>query len=203
MLGPGGRRISLQDIEGQSDPFYAECRAYGRIASRPRKYPIAIACHGFIGIPALQESSFAQKFDITDWNRPEEELSLPPTKQQPLRALVKDLVEVDPEITEELVMSMRRELKALNSLKVYVMDVRWDNYKGGHLADFNSSWTEPHYEYRKDFNSEKDMMMTRGIDLVAFGEMVREEFGMDLSVTGEPNQDFIARLRSQQKKRED
>ncbi len=203
MLGPEGRRIPSQDIEGQSDPFYAECRAYGRIASKPRKRPIAIACHGFIGIPTSQESFFAQTFDITDWSRPGEELSLPPTKQQPLRALVKELIEVDHEITEKLVMSMRRELKALNSLKAYVMDVRWDNYKGGHLVDFSLPWTEPHYEYRKGFNSEEDMMMTRSIDLAAFGKMVREEFSMDLSVKRKPNQDFIARLRSQQKKNED
>ncbi|KAF2179630.1 hypothetical protein K469DRAFT_693878 [Zopfia rhizophila CBS 207.26] len=88
-LDPAGRsQVSREDIEGQKDPFYAECRAYRRIASKPRKRPIAIACHGFISIPAKQESFFARKFNITDWNRPEEELSLPPAKRQPLRALV-------------------------------------------------------------------------------------------------------------------
>ncbi|KAK5283005.1 hypothetical protein LTR40_002445 [Exophiala xenobiotica] len=76
-LDPAGRsRVSKDDIEGQTDPFDAECRA--------------------------KNPSFAKKFNITEWNRPEEELSSPPTKRQPLRALVKDLVETDPEITEKL-----------------------------------------------------------------------------------------------------
>ena len=196
MLDPAGRsRVSQEDIEGQKDPFYAECRAYQRIASKPRKRPVAIACHGFISIPAKQESFFAQKFNITDWNRPEEELSMPPAKRQPLRALVKDLVETDPEITEKLISSMRRELKALNSLRIYVMDVRWGNYKGGHLVDFSSAWTEPHFEFRKDVNSEDDIKINRQIDLAAFEKMVKEELGMGVSVRTEPNPDFTARLR--------
>ena len=199
-LDPAGRsRVSREDIEGQKDPFYAECRAYRRIASKPRKRPIAIACHGFVSIPAKQESFFARKFNITDWNRPEEELSLPPAKRQPLRALVKDLVETDPEITEKLITSIRRELKALNSLRIYVMDIKWSNYKGGHLVDFSSAWTEPHFEFRKDVNSEEDININRQIDLAAFDKMVKEELGMDVSVRTEPNPDFIARLRLRRK----
>ncbi|KAF2175811.1 hypothetical protein K469DRAFT_763366 [Zopfia rhizophila CBS 207.26] len=198
----GRSQVSREDIKGQKDPFYAECRAYRRIASKPRKRPIAIACHGFISIPVKQEFFFARKFNITDWNRPEEELFLPPVKRQPLRALVKDLVETGLEITEKLIVSIRRELKALNSLRIYVMDVRWSNYKGGHLVDFSSAWTEPHFEFRKDVNSEKDIKINRQIDLAAFDKMVKEELGMDVSVRTEPNPDLIARLRLR-RKRED
>ena len=199
-LDPASRsRVSQEDIEGQKDPFYAECRAYRRITSKPRKRPIAIACHGFISIPAKQESFFAQNFNITDWNRPEEELSLPPAKQRPLRALVKDLVETDPEITARLIASMRRELKALNSLGIYVMDVRWSNYKGAHLVDFSSAWTEPHFEFRKDVNSQEDITISRQIDLAAFDRMVKEELGMDVWLRTEPNLNLVARLRPRRK----
>jgi hypothetical protein len=194
MLDPASRsRVALEDIEGQKDPFYAECRAYRRIASKPRKRPIAVACHGFISIPAKQEPMFAQKFSVTEWNRPEEELSLPPEKRQPFRALVKDLVETDPEITDKLIASMRRELKALNSLRIYVMDVRWSNYKGGHLVDFSSAWTEPHFEFREDVNSEKDIRINRQIDLEAFNKMVKEELGMEVSEPKKPTWDLRPR----------
>jgi hypothetical protein len=200
MLGPSGRsRVSQGDVEGQKDPFYAECRAYSRIASKPRKRPISIACHGFISISAEQESFFAKNFNVKDWDRPEEEY-LSSGKRQPFRALVKDLVEVDPMITPKLITSMRRELKSLNSLRIYVMDVRWSNYKGGHLVDFSSAWTVPHLEFRKDVNTEHDIKLHKEIDMAAFEVMVEEELGMDLPMKSEPNPDFIGRLRPRRKK---
>lgn len=179
MLDPAGRsRVSQEDIEGQTNPFNAECRAYGRLALIPRKTPIATPCHGFISIPAKQESFFARKFNISDWNRPEEELSLPPAKRQPFRALVKTLVETDPKITMELIEQIRRDLVALNRRGVYVMDVEWDKYEGGHLAGLSSAWTTPHFEFREDINSKVDIKMNTQIDLAAFKKMVQEELGM-------------------------
>ncbi|KAK3361623.1 hypothetical protein B0T24DRAFT_642026 [Lasiosphaeria ovina] len=71
---------------------------------------------------------------------------------------------------------MRRELKALNSLLRYVMDVKWDNYKGGHLVDFSSAWTRPHFEFRRDVNSDKDIELNRQVDLQAFDKMVAGEW---------------------------
>lgn len=41
--------------------------------------------------------------------------------------------------------------------------------------DFSSAWTEPHFEFRKDVNSENAIKMNRQIDLAAFNKMVREE----------------------------
>jgi hypothetical protein len=102
----------------------------------------------------------------------------------------------------KLITSIRRELKALNSLRIYVMDVKWSNYKGGPLVDFSSAWTEPHFEFRKDVNSEEDIKINRQIDMAAFDKMVKEELDMDVPVRTEPNPDVIARLRSQ-RKRED
>lgn len=87
--GDVGRTVPHEDIEQQNDPFYAECRAYGRIASNPQERPIAVACHGFLSIPATQESFFAHKFGITQWDRPQDKLSV----REPFRAIVKDLVE--------------------------------------------------------------------------------------------------------------
>lgn len=76
---------------------------------------------------------------------------------------------------------MKRELQILNSLRIYVMDIRWSNYKGGHLVNFSSAWTEPHFEFRRDVNTEKDIQMNREIDMAAFNKMVKEELGMDVN----------------------
>ena len=80
------------------------------------------------------------------------------------------------------------------------MDVKWDNYQGGHLVEFSSAWTEPHFEFRKDVHSEKAIMINRKIDLAAFDEMVKEELRRGVRVTTEPNPDLITRLRPRRKK---
>ena len=64
------------------------------------------------------------------------------------------------------------------------MDIRWSNYKGGHLVDFSLAWMEPHFKFRKDINSEEDIKINRQIDLAAFDKMVKEELGMDLFTAG-------------------
>ena len=68
--------------------------------------------------------------------------------------------------------------------------------------DFSSAWTEPHFEFRKDVNSEEDIKINKQIDLAAFDKTVKEELGMDVFVRTEPNPDLIARLRPR-RKRED
>ena len=68
--------------------------------------------------------------------------------------------------------------------------------------DFSSAWTEPHFEFRKDVNSEHDMKINRQIDLAAFDKMVKEELGMDLSMRTEQNPDFIARLRPRRERKD-
>lgn len=181
MLDPAGRsRVSREEIEGQTDPFYAECRAYQRIAESGKKRAVAVKCHGFISIAATQETFFDTIFGIVDWNRPQEELDLPLSKQQPFRALVKDLVEKEPAVTKRLVSSMWRQLRDLNRLRIYVMDIKWDNYRGGRLVDFSVAWTEPHFEFREDINSAEEINMNRQLDTIAFDKMVKKELDMDI-----------------------
>jgi hypothetical protein len=163
---------------------------------RRRKKPIAIACHGFVSIPAKREKEFAERFNIVDWNRPDAEVSKPPALQQPLRALVKDLVESDPEMTDSLLKSMIRELKALNSMKIYVKDISVQNYKGGHLVDFSSSWTEPHFMFQKNIRSPREIARFRKEDLYTFDEMI-EDLGIQTSVRAAPmkNSETAKKLR--------
>ncbi|KAG9240889.1 hypothetical protein BJ878DRAFT_559527 [Calycina marina] len=86
------------------------------------------------------------------------------------------MVATDPNITLRLVTIMRRELRALDSLRVHVVDVRWDNYKGGHLLDFSSSWTVPYFQFRRDTNEDENLRMNRELDFVAFDKMAEEEY---------------------------
>lgn len=194
-------RISNEEIAGQTDPFYAECRAYGRIRQKGLKRPVAVACHGFISIPATKEGLFAKRFNIGDWDRPEEELSFPPSERQPFRALVKDLVETEPEVTEELVKAMLGELKSLRSMGIYVMDVAWRNYAGGHLVDFSSAWTQPCFDLRRYIRSEKEIQTYKKQDLADFDVMVEEELGIQTEIKAVPSRKARYDLRPRKNKR--
>ena len=177
-------RITDEEIEGQADPFYAQCRAFGRInesIKRGRKKPIAVGCHGFLSIPADEEEFFAKRFNIVDWDQPGDWFS-GPAQRQPFRAIVKDLVFEDAEVTEKTIQTMRTDLKALNSLNIYVKDISRANYKGGHLVDFSSSWTYPHFMFRRDIRDQDEMERDKKEDLWSFDQMVLEEFGIQTSV---------------------
>jgi len=132
---------------------------------------------------------------VADWDRPEEELSVEPAQRQPFRALVKDLVETDPEITDKLLKSMLRELRALHSLKVYVMDISWQNYKGGHLVDFSSSFTEPHCMFRRDVRARFEIGQFRNQDFYDFDEMVKE-LGIQTTAKARKDEETMAKLRT-------
>jgi kinetochore complex Sim4 subunit Fta2 len=175
-------RLSDKEIEQVSDPFNAECRAYNKIASsKPRKKPIAVACYGYITISSEDEAQLAQKFRVGDWNRTEEEYMLSPAKRTPLRALVKELVISDPELTDPVIKSMIRELKALNSLGIYVRDISIHNYKGGHVVDFSSSFTRPHFNLRRTIRPAWRITQFTEGDLHQFDEMI-EALGIRTSV---------------------
>jgi hypothetical protein len=150
---------------------------------------------------ATEEGSFAKRFNIGDWDRPEEELSFPPSKRQPFRALVKDLVETEPKVTEELVKAMLRELKSLHSMRIYVMDVAWTNYAGGHLVDFSSAWTQPCFDLRRYIRSKKEIQTYKKQDLAYFDVMVEEELGIQTEIKAVPSRKARYDLRPRKNKR--
>jgi hypothetical protein len=174
-------RISSDDIIGQTDPFYAECRAYGRIQQRKRKIPIAVPCHGFITIPATVEPELARRFGASEWDHQESELVKPLLRRKPFRALVKELVEEEPDVTESLIKRMLKDLRALHSLGIYVMDVKIENYVGGKLVDFSVSCTEPHHVFRDDLRSEDDIRALKNMDYDEFDAMI-SELGVETKV---------------------
>jgi hypothetical protein len=186
----------MQDEEwGPFEPFERECQAYGRIYYRDRKKPIAVPCRGFITIPATKERYFWDNYGISDWGRDSKEYDLPESKRLPFCALVKDFVDLDaePPLSEKLVKSMLAELKSLRSLDVYNCDVKWSNYKGGHLVDFSSALTRSHYLLTT--RSPFEIRARKAQDLCDFDEMV-QKLGIKTNVKASPDLELIrTRLR--------
>ena len=164
-------KIPIETIRFQSDPFYNECRAYGRLVECNVNGKVAVRCHGHMAIPAATEEELARRFEVYEWDRPEDDSQLPVAKRQPFRAIVKDLVDDDRPLNEENLIRMRRDLLKMHRLGIYPQDVRERNYGGGLLLDFSIAITKPHwvFEVKKpwwiDTVKQEDMNMLQVIML--------------------------------------
>ncbi|KAJ2966486.1 hypothetical protein NQ176_g10130 [Zarea fungicola] len=156
--GPNARR----QFELHTDPFYAECRAYGRINEARKsgkvKQAISMPCFGFLFIdekylPILLESGVDLEEDCLlheDCISTASESATPPPprtrdpSKAPIRSIVKELASHSSGVNYRSIERIRQDILALNRLQVYNRDVRMDNILDGKLVDFGSAWTEPH-----------------------------------------------------------
>jgi Kinetochore Sim4 complex subunit FTA2 len=192
--------VSDEQYIAHSDPFYAECRAYGCIERNRQNGAIAVRCYGFMAVSAEREEELAAPpFDVDpgEWNRPEEEYEWPGTARQPFRAIVKELVRSKKRLSR--VAQMRDDLLALHEMGIYVQDIHQENYVKGKLVDFSRSWTHPHMML--DPNIRSQSLIDREIegDLLAFDRML-EEAGVRTRLKALSGSSEPGRLRSKIKK---
>ena len=177
------------------DPFYAECRAYGCIEAKGRNGKVAVRCHGFTSIPVSREEELAEKFGIVGWERPGEEEEQADSTGAPLRAIVKELVSDEVPFTGKMIRRMKADLSALRRMCIYTRDIRADNYKGGKLVDFSTSWTKPHIMLSERYWSRKTIDRDKDWELTEFDDMI-EESGIPTWIRATPNPNYISRLRA-------
>ena len=141
------KKVPIKTIRFQTDPFYNECRAYGRFIECGVDGKIAVRCYGHVAIPAGREEELARRFEVEAWDRPKDDSKLPVSKRQPFRAIVKDLIENDQPLNEKKLITMRKDLLKMHRLGVYPQDVRDRNYGGGLLLDFSIAITKPYWVF--------------------------------------------------------
>lgn len=132
------------------DPFYCECRAYGRLKEEKRE-DLVVRAYGYLILSPDQQAEVARKMGVrhsslvlASWDGHEEHygLSVP--------AIVKELVTDDfgedyPfAITEAQAPQVWSDLKGLHGLGIRVGDIREGNYVRGKLVDFGRAWTVYH-----------------------------------------------------------
>lgn len=156
-------------IRHQLDPFYAECRAFGRLVNRKKDDELAVRCHGYALLPETLERQIRKKFRIEDWNRGEED------EGQRLRAIVKSYVWFKTPFARKKFPIMRKKIAELNSLGIYNMDIREDNYVGGRLLDFSVAITAPHLSLWTKLRFEDRILADINDDLESFDEMVAKK----------------------------
>lgn len=162
-----------------TDPFYAECRAYGRIheslAKRPPLDRAAVPCHGFFFLKQKDYQALVDQnidMDLGE-NQANSLYQLKAIGGFRPRAIVKDLASSESGVSEKTLARVLKRVIALNRHEIYNMDIRLDNFRDGKLVDFGSSWTEPH----DLMNAQRPGVVNscRTADRVMFDQMVMDE----------------------------
>ncbi|KAI9149999.1 hypothetical protein HJFPF1_09749 [Paramyrothecium foliicola] len=131
-----------------TDPFFSECRAYGRIQDALDNKALAanpaMPCYGYILLQQKDEEILLEKglnlrHDLTDSDTEEQT-----PEKSPIRALVKKLASPASGVTTRRQAKICMDLLKLNELQIYNRDIRAENYRDGLLVDFGSSITLPH-----------------------------------------------------------
>ncbi|KAI1264459.1 kinetochore Sim4 complex subunit FTA2-domain-containing protein [Xylariaceae sp. FL1019] len=126
-----------------NDYFTSECRAFGRLIETSNEH-LAIKCFGYIILTEEQEQALiaAGGGDEEAIQRDDEKL-----KNEPLRCILKELIEVEDrplELRPRRIPQMIKELHEVHRLGIVLLDVREDNYLNGRMMDFSRSMTVPH-----------------------------------------------------------
>ncbi|PHH89296.1 hypothetical protein CDD83_6338 [Cordyceps sp. RAO-2017] len=197
-----GHSFPVETIAFHNDPFFAECRAYGRIkeaqAKGMLKRGVAVRCEGFL-LPRDEDKKFLERKGVdfeeqdvaesgdddscgggVDDQKEKEQKDFVDRPQKlrkrrgsrPVRAIVKELASTESGVKARSLRRILRDIRLLSRPKIYNRDVCKDNFRNKKLVDFGSSWTEPHCILEAD---EDEAAETRVEDLVMFDEMVAIE----------------------------
>ena len=184
--------VSLDMLHAHSDPFYNECRAYGRLKETNLDGKVAVRCHGYTTLPAAVESELYERFDVSDWDRDEDDYDKSVRTRAAFRAIVKDLVVEDIPLTPQVLRRMKKDLRKIRKQGIYPTDIKATNYKGGLLIDLSTAMTEPHYLF--EIKPNWRVMSYKKEDLFAFDAMV-EDAGVKTNVKALPNYEYLRNLR--------
>lgn len=172
-----GASTPLKKLIYYTDPFFAECRAYARIEEAPKrlgtKDQLAVKCHGYIYLgdgdkKKLEHMGLDLGTEVLD-NKLRRALD----GGGRVRAIVKELAPSHTSVNSRNVRAALSRVRKLNELQIYNRDIRAENFVGGKLVDFGSSWTEPHIIL--DALEPDDVEDSRLEDLVMFDDMIEEE----------------------------
>ena len=191
------RHVSIDLLHCHMDPFFNECRSYGRLMEKKLNGKVAVHCYGYITLPAGREKELKERFKIEDWDRPEDDYVLPINRRPPLRAILKDYLPQDVPLTRKSAAKMLRDLRMMRRVGVYPMDIRQRNYKGGLLVDMSIAMVKPHYlfDIRPEWQVKSMLQME---DLKNFQLMINDA-GINSSLRAIPNQKYRQKLRSYDK----
>ncbi|KAH8164226.1 hypothetical protein CIB48_g4025 [Xylaria polymorpha] len=178
--------LPMKEAIFYTDPFYAECRAYGRIedgkvdknSKTPRvRQQTAVKCYGYMFLSDEDKRWFINKGHDLEDDLLDDDVIEALEGDTRVRAIVKHLDESPKLLHARNIGRAWTTVRLLNnSLKIYNMDIKANNFIGHRLVDFGSSWTEPHELLR--YLDKKGKIIAghkRGTDAQDFDDMIEEE----------------------------
>ncbi|PCD21389.1 hypothetical protein AU210_016354 [Fusarium oxysporum f. sp. radicis-cucumerinum] len=172
--GPAlGEDTPLATASYYTDPFYAECRAYGRIraAKGTQLKAIAVPCHGYLFLRRKDKEELERHgIDFGHVNLAYQRSTIGGLR---VRAIVKDIGSSNSGVTSTTARRILGRVVSMNKEGIYNMDIRIDNFRDGKLVDFGSSWTEPHALL--DFCPPHAALERKMADRVMFEQMAEDE----------------------------
>ncbi|KIH95026.1 hypothetical protein SPBR_03488 [Sporothrix brasiliensis 5110] len=156
-----------------SDPFYSECRAFGRLHETGHT-DLAVPCYGYVLLDEEHERKLTEQFKLeyngsVDFPGDEDMRGLYPGersgKPPPLRGIIKKLGStVDPwspaNLTVRTARRLLRDTIRLHQLGIFYLDLRPEQLVDNVMCDFSTAFTVPHFMASPELNpklTEKDL----------------------------------------------
>ena len=137
------------------DPFFAECRAFGKSIEEGKDDLLAVRCHGHVYLSESLEKRIAENSGTWNWNR---QVGF---EGYPLRGTLKDVIHLkspfgqvkSPSSRKKKIADMKRRLEQLNELRIFNKNIRECNYRDGRLFEFSLAINAPHIALSRKFRS--------------------------------------------------
>lgn len=148
----------MEAFYNYSEPFSAECRAFGRLqeAGHPE---LAVGCFGYLFLDEEHERALDSMHNLEfsgslDGRDPELRPRFPGRdgRPPPIRGIVKEFGQSDERLNARGVRRTLRDVARLQQLGIIHVDVAHRQLINGKLADFSTAITTPHFMTSPELN---------------------------------------------------
>lgn len=196
----------MEAFYNYSEPFSAECRAFGRLqeAGHPE---LAVGCFGYLFLDEEHERAIQARYNLEfsgsgEAPDPEQRPRFlgRDGRQPPIRGIVKELGQSDGRLRAHGARRTLRDVIKLQQLGIIHIDVAHRQLINGKLADFSTAVTTPHYMTNPELNPyltpnmiaamEFEMFQFSIGDYWTFDDMI-EEWNEECEDRGEPAEKLL------------
>lgn len=194
---PDGHLESLTAFAQYSEPFYAECRAFGRLREASHE-GLALRCFGYVLLSEENEASLKNTFKDMwlsfsgDCHNEflDDDLSLRARflgrggKLPPIRGILKEFGQAPAyeDLRSKDFETMLRLTVSLHQLGIVRLDMDPKQFINGKLADFSIAVTTPHFMLNPELNPHLASDHTSSIEFEAFRLSLGDYWQLDESV---------------------